>query len=117
MAEPIKVKSKEVFILGLTSSGRVFRPSDWAERLCGVLSCYKPPGRQHGQQHLAYSPYIKPILINDVKCVVVDERLGEIEPMAMTFVFNFARDNDLQVLDACLLPDPTPQTKTTANTS
>lgn len=106
MAEPPKFKPNELFILGLTSSGRTFRPSDWAERLCGVLSCYRPPGRQHGQQHLAYSPYAKPIVMNGVKCVVVDERLRDIEPMAMTFVLNFARDNDLQVLDACLLPDP-----------
>jgi len=27
------------------------------------------------------------------------------EPMAWDFVMNFARDNDLQVVDACLLPD------------
>jgi hypothetical protein len=26
--------------------------------------------------------------------------------MAWDFVLNFARDNDLQVVDACLLPDP-----------
>ena len=52
MAEPPTVKPKELFILGLTSSGRAFRPSDWAERLCGVLSCYRPPGRQQSQQHL-----------------------------------------------------------------
>ncbi len=106
MAEPPKVKPKELFILGLTSTGKPFRPSDWAERLCGVLSCYRPPGRQQSQQYLAYSPYAKPIIMNRVKCVVIDERLRDIEPMAMTFVLNFARDNDLQVLDACLLPDP-----------
>jgi hypothetical protein len=105
MAEPAQVKPKELFILGLTSAGRVFRPSDWAERLCGVLSCYRPASRALGQNHLAYSPYAKPILMNNVKCVVVDERLRELEPMAMTFVLNFARDNDLQVLEACLLPD------------
>jgi hypothetical protein len=27
--------SKEVFIQGVTSSGKTFRPSDWAERLAG----------------------------------------------------------------------------------
>lgn len=106
MAEPPVVKPKEVFILGLTSAGKPFRPSDWAERLCGVMSPYRPPGRQASQQHLAYSPYCLPIVMNSVKCVVVDERLRELEPMAMNFVLNFAKDNDLQVLDACLLPDP-----------
>jgi Protein of unknown function (DUF3579) len=105
MAEPLKVKPKELFILGLTNAGKQFRPSDWAERLCGVMSPYRPAGRQAGQQHLVYSPYCLPIVLNNVKCVVVDERLRELEPMAMNFVLNFAKDNDLQVLDACLLPD------------
>lgn len=106
MAEPSKVKPKEFFILGLTSAGKPFRPSDWAERLCGVLSCYRPPGRQRGQQHLVYSPYAKPLVMNGVKCVVIDERLRDVEPMAMNFVHKFIKDNDLQILDACLLPDP-----------
>jgi len=38
--------------------------------------------------------------------VVVDERLRDLEPMAFDFVMNFARDNELQVVEACLLPDP-----------
>lgn len=105
MSEQSLVKPKEFFILGLTQEGKVFRPSDWSERLCGVLCQYRPPGRR-SHSHIAYSPYAKPILINNVKCVVVDERLRDIEPMAMNFVLNFARDNDLQILDACLLPDP-----------
>jgi hypothetical protein len=29
--------------------------------------------------------------------------------MAWDFALNFARDNDLQVVEACLLPDPPPQ--------
>lgn len=105
MAESSAVMPKEIFILGMTSKGKVFRPSDWAERLCGVLSVYRPPGRLRSGQHLVYSPYAKPIVMNGVKCVVVDERLREVEPMALNFVFNFARDNDLQIIDACLLPD------------
>ena len=40
-----------------------------------------------------------------VKCVVVDERLREVERMAFDFVMNFARDNDLQVYEGCSLPD------------
>jgi hypothetical protein len=29
--------------------------------------------------------------------------------MAWDFVLNFARDNDLQVAEACLIPDPPPK--------
>ncbi|NEL27537.1 MAG: DUF3579 domain-containing protein, partial [Xanthomonas perforans] len=32
------------------------------------------------------------------------------EPMAWDFVMNFARDNQLQVAEACLLPDEAPGT-------
>jgi hypothetical protein len=28
-----------------------------------------------------------------------------VEPKALDFVLSFAKDNDLQVVDACLLPD------------
>ncbi|HZF85116.1 MAG TPA: DUF3579 domain-containing protein, partial [Burkholderiaceae bacterium] len=34
MASP---PGKEIFIQGITSTGRTFRPSDWAERLAGVM--------------------------------------------------------------------------------
>jgi hypothetical protein len=37
--------------------------------------------------------------------VIVDEALRDIEPMAWDFVMNFARDNDLQMGEICLLPE------------
>jgi hypothetical protein len=42
-------------------------------------------------------------LIGDVKCVVVNSELREAEPMAWDFALNFANDNRLQVVEACLL--------------
>lgn len=98
------VKPKEFFILGLTNQGKPFRPSDWAERLCGVLSNYRPPGRR-SQMHITYSPYALPIVIDGVKCVVIDERLEKLEPKALSFVKNFAKENNLQIVEACLIPD------------
>jgi hypothetical protein len=95
---------KEVFIQGLTSQGREFRPSDWAERLAGVMSQFRPGGAQPGS-HLSYSPWCVPTVIGGVKCVVVNAELRDCEPMAWDFVMNFARDNDLQVGEACLIPD------------
>jgi hypothetical protein len=97
--------AKEVFIQGLTSEGRTFRPSDWAERLAGVMSQFRPGGAQPGS-HLSYSPWCVPTVVNGVKCVVVHSDLRAHEPMAWDFVLNFARDNDLQVSEACLLPEP-----------
>ncbi|TFW16466.1 DUF3579 domain-containing protein [Duganella callida] len=94
------------FILGQTSNGRQFRPSDWAERLCGVMACFKPEGVSTGRDaHLQYSPYVTPTVINGVKSVVVNGKLRQLEPLAYHFVQSFAKDNDLQIVDACIVPD------------
>ena len=97
--------SKEVFIQGITHEGRTFRPSDWAERLAGVMSQFRPGGARPGS-HLSYSPWFIPTSMNGVKCVVVNRELQAFEPMAWDFVLNFAKDNNLQIVEACLLPDP-----------
>lgn len=98
--------SKEVFIQGITSDGRAFRPSDWAERLAGVLAQFRPGGPQPGG-HLSYSPWCVPTTINGVKCVIVNRELRDYDVMAWDFAMNFARDNGLQVAEACLVPDET----------
>ena len=104
----ISPTAKEVFIQGVTSDGRTFRPSDWAERLAGVLSSFRPGGAHPGS-HLSYSPWCVPTTINGIKCVIVNSELREHEVMAWDFALNFARDNGLQVVEACLLPDPPSQ--------
>lgn len=101
-----KKLADEFFILGLTSDGRQFRPSDWADRLCGVMSCFRPEGSGGRDAHLQFSPYVRPTMLNGVKAVVVNSALHKLEPLAYHFVRNFAKDNDLQIVDACLLPLP-----------
>ena len=89
MAEANEVA--EFVILGTTLDGKVFRPSDWAERLCGVMSAFG------GDNRMQYSPFVHPITADGVRCVVVDTRLETIEPMAYRFLLNFAKDNELKV--------------------
>lgn len=92
---------RQYFIKGLTLDGRSFRPSDWAERLAGAMSSFRPGGSVGGiGAFIGYSPYCEPQLLDGVKCVLVSDALREIEPMAWDFVMNFARDNALQVADA-----------------
>src|SRR5947207_14558140 len=93
--------AKELFIMGVTRDGKTFRPSDWAERLAGVMSSFRPGGAQPGS-HLSYSPWCIPTLIAETKAVVVNRDLRDHDVMAWDFVINFARDNDLQVTEACL---------------
>ncbi len=98
-------KLREVFIQGVTLDGRTFRPSDWAERLAGAMSSFRPGGARGGiGAYIGYSPYCVPRVINGIKCVLVNEALKGLEPMAWDFVMNFARDNQLQVVDASLWP-------------
>ena len=92
-------KPRELVIKGVTLEGNTFRPSDWSERLAGAMSCFRPAGAVGGiGGFIGYSPYCVPRTIDGVKCVIVNEALRGIEPMAWDFVTNFARDNRLQVI-------------------
>ena len=97
--------AKEVFILGLTKAGRAFRPSDWAERLAGVMSQFRPGGPQPGS-HLGYSPWCVPTSVNGVRCVIVHVDLRDYDVMAWDFCMNFAKDNDLQISQGAPAPKP-----------
>ena len=87
-------------IHGATNDGRPFRPSDWAERLCGIMSSFRPDAGG-AQAHLTYSPYVLPGLAGEgadqVKCVNVEADLFELEPMAYQFMVTFAHDNRLKI--------------------
>ena len=85
------VETSEFVIQGITLDGQRFRPSDWADRLAGVMCSFG------GDNRMAYSPFCYPISSEGVNCVVVDIRLKEIEPMAYNFLLNFAKDNELKV--------------------
>jgi hypothetical protein len=96
--------AKEICIQGITQDGKTFRPSDWAERLAGVMSSFRPGGAAPGS-HLSYSPWCIPTTLDNVKCVVVHHDLREHDVMAWDFLMNFARDNGLQMAETRLLPD------------
>lgn len=83
--------AESFIIIGITREGRRFRPSDWAERLCGIMSVFG------AERRMAYSPYAQPGNWEGDKCVFVDARIRDIEPMAYAFLVNFAKDNQLTV--------------------
>ncbi|MDX9700963.1 MAG: DUF3579 domain-containing protein [Rhodocyclaceae bacterium] len=85
-------KIESFVIVGVTSNGKKFRPSDWADRLCGIMSAF---GSDH---RMKYSPYVRPgCNLKGDKTVLVDARLYDIEPLAFKFLVNFAKDNDLTI--------------------
>ncbi|MGB3290847.1 MAG: DUF3579 domain-containing protein [Burkholderiaceae bacterium] len=97
---------QKLVIHGLTLDGQRFRPSDWAERLAGVMSQFRPVGSVGGP--MTYSPYVVPVLLDGVRCVVVDHRLRQLEPLAWKFVCDFAADNKLKTSEQETPPSSRP---------
>jgi len=94
----------DLIIKGLTLGGQQFRPSDWSDRLCGVMSAFG------ADEQLRYSPLITPALRDGLRCVIVRRELAELEPRLFRFFLSFAVDNELQITFnadavATLLPD------------
>lgn len=87
----LDISESDVIIQGLTLAGKTFRPSDWAERLSGVLSSF---GRE---RKLSYHPYVKPLMIDSVRCVCIDSKLKNVDPEVYQFLLDFAKDNDLRI--------------------
>lgn len=92
VTHPLVTADRRIIIHGVTKKGRAFRPSDWAERLCGVMSTF-------GGNNLRYSPYVRPMMLDGVRCVIVEPTLHETEPRAYRFLLDFAHDNELLVMD------------------
>ena len=94
----------DLVIKGVTMDGQPFRPSDWSDRLCGVMSAFG------ADEQLRYSPLVTPALRDGLRCVIVRRELAELEPRLFKFFLSFAVDNDLQITFdadavATLLPD------------
>lgn len=96
----------EIVIQGVTASGEKFRPSDWAERLCGMMSVFGE------DRQLSYSPYLKPVTVAGTSCVVVDCTLAQLDAAAYKFLMSFAQDNELQLRPGRQEPRPEPETQT-----
>ncbi len=94
---PARTENKrEIVILGVTYNGKAFRPSDWAERLAGIMSTFG------GDEQLRYNPFVRPVTLDGVRCVHVSPELAVTEPRAYQFLMDFAKDNELKVLDPSL---------------
>jgi hypothetical protein len=88
------VNASKLIILGQTTDGQKFRPSDWAERLSGSVARHGP-GRR-----IIYHPSVKVVMRNGIKCVSVDRLLEEESPQLYQFILNFANENHLKIEEA-----------------
>ena len=82
-----------MIIQGVTEDGRKFRPSDWAERMSGMLSTFGDDHRIH------YSPKLRPISLDGIKCIAIDTELAESQPGTYQQIMEFAKRNQLVITE------------------
>ena len=87
-------KTVEIIIEGLTRAGKPFRPSDWVDRTCSTYATFG------SDKKLVYSPYLKPKVMNGVRCLAVDMKLKDVNPDGFTQLMQFADENQLNILDS-----------------
>lgn len=88
----MKTVTEVYLILGVTTTGRPFRPSDWAERLCGALASYDNTGRW------VYSDHAQPVIHQGQIGIRVEKVLHKINPAAYRFMMQFASNYQLKIL-------------------
>lgn len=90
--------SGEIVILGVTTDGKTFRPSDWAERLAGAFSSM---GTDH---RMYYSNHVQPVFRAGLRCVAIEKVLELKSPSVYKFLMDFARENRLDVVEGRQAP-------------
>ncbi len=87
-----KEKPRKIIIEGVTESGETFRPSDWAERMSGGLSTFK-------KRRIHYSPLLQPTIKSGHKCMILDQKLKQSNPVLYNSILEFAHANKLKICD------------------
>jgi len=77
---------------GTMQNGRTFRPSDWVDRVSGVLAKF-------GSDHRLRYGAVRPCYVKGKKCLLVQKALEHDDPVAFEYVSTFVRTNGLQMHD------------------
>ena len=86
-----KSGDKKIIIEGVTTQGKTFRPSDWAERMSGSMASFK-------NSRIHYSPMLQPSVNHEgYKCVLLDPKLKETSPEVYQSILDFAKANNLKI--------------------
>lgn len=95
------VDSERIIIEGITESGEIFRPSDWAERMSGSLCTFR-------NRRIVYSPLLQPTVEGGNKCVILDLKLKQSNPTLYQSILEFAKANKLKMHKEHETPPETP---------
>jgi hypothetical protein len=81
----------KLIIHGVTAAGEHFRPSDWAERMSGILATFQ-------NHRISYSPMLHPsVSPQGYQCITVDLTLKNAHPDLYESILNFAKINNLKI--------------------
>ena len=83
-------------IMGVTESGKKFRPSDWAERMCGNLCTFR-------NRRMIYSPLLRPAVHEGVKSVIISNQLSLEHPKLYQDLLEFAKTNKLVIREEAVV--------------
>ena len=78
------------FVLGTTTNGKKFRPSDWIDRLATTFASFDA-------RRIQYHPQIHPADYAGQNSLFIAATLEQREPAVFAFIMNFAHNNQLQV--------------------
>lgn len=82
-----------LLILGNTTSGGKFRPSDWCDRLHGTLHTLKDDECYEDIKDMVHLVHYQ-----NNKCIVVANELKNINVLVYNFFVNFAKNNKLTIV-------------------
>ncbi|MBV36281.1 DUF3579 domain-containing protein [Kangiella spongicola] len=85
-----EISNKRLIIMGVTEAGKKFRPSDWAERMCGNLCTFR-------NRRIIYSPLLRPAIRDGFKSVIISDQLSIKHPKLFQELVEFAKTNNLVV--------------------
>jgi hypothetical protein len=80
----------KIIIEGVTDSGEIFRPSNWAECVGDKLSTYH-------HHRVQYSPLLQPGVKDGHACVLLDPELKKTNPTLYQSILDFAKINKLKI--------------------
>jgi hypothetical protein len=90
-----EVTEKRTIIVGVTEAGKKFRPSDWAERMCGNLCTFR-------NRRIIYSPLLRPAIREGYKSVIISNQLSIKHPNLYKELLEFAKTNRLVVKEEAI---------------
>lgn len=81
----------EFVIQGITEDGALFDQTGWAANLCNMHGSAGSDGR------MIYSSFVRPLMVNGVPAVVVQNELQHVDPKAFEMIKQFVAEHQLKV--------------------